>query len=539
MTTPVVPTVNLRDLIKEEYKKCLISPEYFMRKYCYIQHMTRGRMLFSLYKYQSDAINTLENNDRVIVLKARQLGFSTLVSCYALWQTLFFSDKNILVIATKQEIAKNIITKARFAYDHLPVWLRTQCTENNKLNLRFKNGSQIKATSSSGDAGRSEAVSLLIIDEAAFIDNAEEIWISSQATLATGGKAVLISTPNGVGNFFHRTWDKSESSENPFVRIKLDWRNHPERDDEWYKKELAVYGDRAFRQEYEAEFLGSGNTVFDAELVQFYKETYEKEPIERRGFDRNIWIWEQPNYNKPYLVCADVARGDGNDFSTFHVIDAETCVQVAEYKGKIDTTDFGHMLVEISTFYNDALLVIENATQGWAVIQVVINRGYKNLFYMSENPLIVDETAFITNKWNRREKKRVPGFTTSLKTRPLIISKIDEYIRNKEVIIQSSRTLNEMLTFIWENGKAVAQEGYNDDLIMSLAIGLWIRDTSLKLYERSMDIQKKSIDNIVRVGDGQIYSSRPVLYDPYKLNIGNSVNSNGITDSEDLRWLLG
>ena len=158
---------------------------------------------------------------------------------------------------------------------------------------------------------------------------------------------------------------------------------------------------------------------------------------------------------------------------------------------------------------------------------------------MSENPLIVDETAFITNKWYRREKKRVPGFTTSLKTRPLIISKIDEYIRNKEVIIQSSRTLNEMLTFIWENGKAVAQEGYNDDLIMSLAIGLWIRDTSLKLYERSMDIQKKSIDNIVRVGDGQIYSSRPVLYDPYKLNIGNSVNSNGITDSEDLRRLLG
>ena len=158
---------------------------------------------------------------------------------------------------------------------------------------------------------------------------------------------------------------------------------------------------------------------------------------------------------------------------------------------------------------------------------------------MSENPLVVDDDAFITNKWNRREKKRVPGFTTSLKTRPLIISKIDEYIRNKEVIIQSSRTLNEMLTFIWENGKAVAQEGYNDDLIMSLAIGLWIRDTSLKLYDRSMEIQKKSINNITRSGQQEIYTNRDLPYDPYKITIGGSVTPYGSGQSEDLRWLLG
>ncbi len=537
MSNPTVKKIDIRELIREEYKKCAINPAYFMKKYCYIQHMIRGRMLFNLYKYQDEALDTLQTSDRVIVLKARQLGFSTLVACYGLWLCLFNRDKTVLVIATKQETAKNLIIKARFAYDNLPLWLRSPCTENNKLNLRFKNGSQIKAISSTSDAGRSEAVSLLIVDEAAFIDGAEEIYISAQATLATGGKAILISTPNGVGNFFHRQWEKAESKETDFHTIKLTWRSHPERDEAWYEKELAVYGERGFRQEYEAEFLGSGNTVFDADLITFYKETYEQEPIERRGFDHNLWVWEPVNYTKSYLICADVARGDGTDYSSFHVIEAESCTQVAEYKGKIDTTDFGHLLVETGTMYNDAIIVVENANQGWAVLQTIINRQYRNLFYMNEDVRVIEENAFITNKWARRERKRVPGFTTSMKTRPVIISKIDEYLRNKAAIIRSSRTLNEMLTFIWHNGKAEASEGYNDDLIMSLAIGLWIRDTSLKLYDRNMSIQKAAVEGMVRSGvNAEDMIGRPII-DPYKMTIGNTVNPYG-GETEDFRWLL-
>jgi hypothetical protein len=228
------------------------------------------------------------------------------------------------------------------------------------------------------------------------------------------------------------------------------------------------------------------------------------------------------------------------DFSACHVIDATTMEQVAEYKGKIDTTDFGHLLIEIATSYNDALLVVENATQGWAVLQTIINRGYRNLFYMSENPLVIDQAAFITNKWNKREQKKVPGFTTSLKTRPLIVSKLDEYMRNKEIIIHSSRTIGELLTFIWENGKAVAQEGYNDDLVMSLAMGLWVRDTSLKLFDRSMEMQKKSIENITRVGGvDSVYTTKDLMYDPYQANIGGPSNPYGGGEVEDFRWLLG
>ena len=532
--------VELRDIIRAEYKRCAIDPIYFMRKYCYIQHMVRGRMLFNLYDFQEDAVRAIHEKDKVVTLKARQLGFSTAAACYSLWLSLFHQDKNIVVIATKQETAKNIITKCRFAYDNLPVWLRSPVVEYNKLNVRFKNGSQIKAISSSTDAGRSEAVSLLILDEAAFIENAEDIWIASQATLATGGKALVISTPNGVGNWFHKTWEKAVEGTGQFHPIKLTWRDHPERDEPWYEREFETLGERGFRQEHEAEFLGSGNTVYDDYLITARQEQYQIEPVEKIGFDGNLWIWDQADYTKPYIVCADVARGDGSDYSTFHVIEADSCVQVAEYKGKVDTVSFGHMLVEISTRYNDAILVVENANQGWSTIQTIINRNYQNLFYTSEDVLVVEENRHITNKWNRHERKKVPGFTTSNKNRPLIISKLGDYMKDDSIKIRSSRTYGELLVFIWHNGKPEAQHGYNDDLIMALAIGLWIRDTSLKMYDLSQQLLKKSIQGIQK--SSPIYSPASNLnYDPYAMPTARpgNINPYGTTDDEDTRWLLG
>jgi len=304
---------------------------------------------------------------------------------------------------------------------------------------------------------------------------------------------------------------------------------------------LALGGERAFRQEYEAEFIGSGNTVFDSDIIMYYKDTFKQDPVSKSGPDGNVWIWEQPNYTKTYLLCADVARGDGSDYSTFQIIEANSCTQVAEYKGKLETEDFGHLIVEMATKYNDALVIVENAQQGWAVLQVIINRNYKNLFYMSDDPLVIEETRHMTNKWTHYDRKKVPGFTTSVKTRPLIISKLDEYLRGKAVMIRSNRLLDEMMTFIWNNGKPEAQENSNDDLIMALAIGLWIRDTSLKLYQQNMDLTKHAVDGIIRQGVDPDIKQLPkgMPYDPYSIPVGpgrgNPYQGGG---TEDLRWLF-
>ena len=189
---------DLKKVIRTEYLRCAKDPVHFMRKYCYIQHPQRGRIQFNLYPFQEKVLTLFRDNPYSIVLKSRQLGLSTLSAGYSLWMMLFAKDKNILCIATKQETAKNMVTKVKFMYENLPSWLKVDASENNKLNLRLVNGSQIKATSASSDAGRSEAVSLLLIDEAAFIDNIGEIWASAQQTLATGGGCIALSTPYGT-----------------------------------------------------------------------------------------------------------------------------------------------------------------------------------------------------------------------------------------------------------------------------------------------------------------------------------------------------
>jgi len=325
---------DIKQIIREEYLKCASNPAHFMRKYCYIQHPQRGRVLFNLYPFQDKVLNLWKDNPYDIILKSRQLGISTLVAGYSLWLMLFHKDKNVLCIATKQETAKNMVTKVKFMFENLPSWLKITAEENNKLTLRLSNGSQVKAVSAAGDAGRSEAVSLLIIDEAAFIDGIAEIWASAQQTLATGGGAIVLSTPYGTGNWFHQTWVRAEAGENQFLPIKLPWYVHPERDESWRKKQDELLGDpRLAAQECDCDFNTSGDVVFYPEYLEFITQTYIKDPLERRGADRNLWIWEPADYTRSYMVVADVARGDSKDFSAFHIIDIDTNTQVGEYKG--------------------------------------------------------------------------------------------------------------------------------------------------------------------------------------------------------------
>ena len=224
---------DLKQAIQREYLKSAQNPVHFMRKYCTIQHPTKGKVKFDLYPFHEKCLTEFKDNRYNIILKARQLGISTLSAGYSLWLMLFHNDKNILVIATGKETAKNLVTKVRVMYEGLPQWLKTGTEEINKLSLRFKNGSQIKAIASNESAGRSEALSLLIIAEAAFIDRIDTIWTAAQQTLSTGGGCIALSTPNGVGNWFHKQWLGAEEGTNNFNTIRLHWTDHPDRDQTW------------------------------------------------------------------------------------------------------------------------------------------------------------------------------------------------------------------------------------------------------------------------------------------------------------------
>ncbi len=522
--------LSLKDVIKEEYKKCAADPVYFMRKYCKIQHPTKGKLRFELFPYQEKTLIQFKEHRYNIVLKSRQTGISTLTAGYSLWKMIFNQDYNVLVIAIKQEVAKNLVTKVRVMYDNLPSWLKVASAEDNKLSLRLVNGSQVKAIPSSPDAGRSEALSLLVVDEAAFVPDINEIWASATPALSTGGSCIALSTPNGVGNWFHQQWVGSEEGTNEFNPIYLHWTVHPERDQRWRDEQTKVLGEKLAAQECDCDFISSGDTVIAPELLMWYKETFVKDPIEKSGFDGNYWKWEYPDYAKSYMVVADVARGDGSDYSAFHVFDIENNVQVAEYRGKMETKDYGNFLVAVGTEWNNALLVIENANIGWAVIQQVIDRNYQNLYYQTQDYKYIDIEKQYTNKFNAEERRQIAGFTTSAKTRPLIISKLDEYFRNKEVVVQSLRLIDELFTFIWLTNRAEAMRGYNDDLVMAFSIGLWVRDTALRLRQERMDLAKVAINSISTTGFSMGSANERMRVNPYEMNIGDG--------NEDIRWLL-
>ena len=521
---------DIKKVIRQEYLKCASDPIHFMKKYCFIQHPQRGRIQFALYPFQEKVLKLFRDNPYSIVLKSRQLGLSTLSAGYSLWMMTFHKDKNILCIATKQETAKNMVTKVKFMYENLPSWLKINAAENNKLNLRLDNGSQIKATSASSDAGRSEAVSLLLIDEAAFIENIGEIWASAQQTLATGGGCIALSTPYGTGNWFHQTWARAEAAENDFLPIKLPWFVHPERDEAWRTKQDELLGDpRMAAQECDCDFSTSGDIVFYAEYMEYYEKSFIKDPLERRGIDQNLWVWETPDYTRSYIVVADVSRGDGKDYSAFHVIDTESNVQVAEYKGQINTKDYGHLLVGIASEYNEAMLVIENANVGWATIQVAIDRNYQNLYYSPKSDQPNVNSYF--DKY-QDHSRMVPGFTMSSRTRPMVIGKFQEYISDRGVTIQSKRLIEEMKTFIWRNGRPEAQSGYNDDLVMAFGIAMYIRDTALKFRQRGIDITKQALNNmgVNRTQYKGGYGFSKGVDNPYHIKTDKG--------KEDIGWLL-
>ena len=206
--------------------------------------------------------------------------------------------------------------------------------------------------------------------------------------------------------------------------------------------------------------------------------------------------------------------------------------QVAEYKGQLGTTEFGNFLIELATKYNDALLVVENNNIGWATLQTIIDRGYENLFYQEKNHLVVDEDNKHTNRYRSIDKNKIPGFTTTMKTKPLIVAKMEEYTREKMVKLKSTRLIDELFVFIYKNSKTEALDGYNDDLVMSYSILLWIRDTAIRIQSERSELQSSMLGAI-----GTLNERTPVMTgnkpksNPYEIDI------NG--EKEDLSWLLG
>ena len=481
-----------KEELAKEVLKCGKNPVYFIKNYCKISHPMKGVIPFSLYEYQEDLVKDFNDHRFTIIVKARQLGISTVTAAYIVWLMLFYRDKNVMVVATKFAVAANLVKKVKQIMNNLPAWLRiAEIKIDNRTSFELTNGSQVKASSTSGDAGRSEALSLLVVDEAAHVEGFDDLWTALYPTLSTGGRCIAISTPNGVGNWFHKTCVGAENNDNDFKLSTLMWWVHPERDREWFEKETRNMSKRQIAQELECNFNTSGETVISPEDMEWLDSLVE-EPKHRTGFDRNFWLWREKDPSCSYLLCADVARGDAVDYSTFHILELETMEIIGEYKGKPTPDLYAGMLNQVGREFNNAMLVVENNSIGYTVLDKLQEAGYPNIYYSTKS------THEYVEQYLAEQKASVTaGFTNSMKTRPLIIAKLEEFIRNKVIKVHSSRLINELRTFVWMGGKPKAMRGYNDDLVMALAIACWVRDTAIQANSRELNYQKAFADSII------------------------------------------
>ena len=520
-----------------EIVKCGKDPAYFINRYVQIQHPIKGRIPFHTFPFQDDCLKDFNDHRFNIVVKSRQLGLSTLTAAYAVWLALFRKDKTILVIATKLAVAQNFIKKVKIALASVPKWMWiTEVTARNTQAVEFSNGSMIKAVPTSDDAGRSEALSLLIVDEAAFIRNFDELWKGLYPTLSTGGRAIIVSTPNGTGGQYYELYHKAAAKENEFNAIKLPWDVHPERDDEWFDKEAKNLNKQQIAQELLCDFQASGDTFLSTEDLEKLRMRI-RNPIEKWGPENGVWVWKYANPDHHYIVSADVARGDGADYSAFHVIDTNESEVVAEFKGKIPPDQLAEVMIEASRRYSDAMLCPESNTYGYAVLMKLKELGARNIYFKKE------KDKFSALYGNGSIGKA--GFSTQSGTRAQILTKLEEVIRNDKISLYSSRLIDELKTFVWTNGKAQAQRGTNDDLVISLAIGSWLYDSDKKVVSKKVDVNaamlagfalnKKENDEARRLNDltrktlQHTAMGRALLMDPTHPALSGSV---------DFKWLI-
>lgn len=448
-----------------EIKRCAADPVYFIENYVKIQHPTKGTLPFKLYDYQRKSIEDFKNHRFNIVLKSRQLGYSTVTSAFVLWAAMFNTDKAIVCVATKLETAKNFFKKVAFAWNKLPKFFKVwrEVKTYTKQEISFDNGSFVKAVPTGDDVARSEALSMLVVDEAAFIREFAEIYAQAYPTLSTGGRCVILSTPGPKGNKYHQIWEDAEAGTNEFNAIKLPWHVHPERDEKWYKQTYRNMGHAKFEVEYNCSFEGAENNFFRPELIQQVTKAVEL-PISTIG---NTWIWERPRPEGKYVLSADVARGDGNDYSVMHVVDVETGVVAAEDRTHESPREYAKRAIDLAHSYNSALIVPESNTFGFMMITSLRDEGYKNVYFPrvanwreAQNGNFVPERA---------------GFSTQSDSRNEALMRLEEFLDTGFLKIKSQRFLDEMHTFVLQPTKTgkmkpEALKGKHDDLVMSLAI---------------------------------------------------------------------
>ena len=467
---------------------------FFFSLFVFVIHPVRGKVHFNLYPYQKSVLYNFIKERFNIILKFRQAGITELISLYCLWLTMYHPNKKVNIISIKDTTAKKVLKKIKFMYKNLPWYLQTPIINGrageygSASMIEFSNGSFIESIPTSSEAGRSESLSLLVIDEAAIVRWASQIWAAAVPTLSTGGSAIINSTPYGLSNWYHSTWVDAIAGGNDFIPIRLYWRMHPERDDEWYRSMSTALGPKRTAQEIDGDFLGSGNSVFDLVDIKAIEDCLPDYPPLKKRFNGQYLQFTEPDLNTEYFIGADVATGRASDYSSFTCMDKGGEEQVV-YKGRMPVDKYARLLGDTGTLYNNAVIAPESNDVGLAVTSFLQTEGYPKLYYYQK---------MIRKKGKSRpEVDKSPGWLTTNKNRSVIIDGLENDVRNEVVTIKDPFFVHEAYTFIYDSlGRPVAMGKHKTN-------SAGVEDLETEVYADD-DIMGKAICNHIRKGKTNI-----------------------------------
>ena len=453
-----------------EFLKCKEDPVYFAKNYIKIVSLDHGLVPFSLYPFQEKLINNFHKHRFNICKMPRQTGKSTTCVSYLLHYAVFNDNVNIAILANKASTARDLLQRLQLAYENLPKWMQQGVLQWNRGSLELENGSKIVAASTSASAVRGGSYNIIFLDEFAFIPNhiADDFFASTYPTISSGQstKVIIVSTPRGM-NHFYRKWHDSERGKNEYVPTDVHWSEVPGRDEKWKASTIANTSEQQFKVEFECEFLGSVDTLINPSKLR--NLVYEDPIKKNKGLD----IYEDPIPDHNYMITVDVARGIGNDYSAFVIVDitAFPYKVVAKYRNnEIKPMLFPSVIEPVAKAYNHAWILVEINDIGDQIANILhYDLEYDNILMCSQRGRAgqIVGTGF-------SGKKSYLGIRMTAAVKKLGCSNLRTLVEDDKLLTSDYEIISEMTTFIQKSSTFMAEEGCNDDLVMCLVIFAWL-----------------------------------------------------------------
>jgi hypothetical protein len=492
-----------------EFMRCKDDPVYFAKNYVKIVTLDHGLMPFELYPFQERLVNNFHQHRFNICKMPRQTGKSTTVVSFLLHYAVFNDNVNIGILANKAATARELLDRLQTAYENLPKWMQQGIISWNKGSLELENGSKILAASTSASAVRGMSFNILFLDEFAFVPNhiADSFFASVYPTITSGKstKVIIVSTPHGM-NHFYRMWHDAERGKNEYVFTDVHWSEVPGRDEVWKQQTIANTSEQQFKVEFECEFLGSVDTLIAPSKLRTL--VYDHPKTRSAGLD----VYEDPIDQHDYLITVDVARGVGNDYSAFVVVDITEFPHkvVAKYRNnEIKPMLFPSIIHETAMAYNASYVLCEVNDVGDQVASILqYDLEYNNLLMCSMR----GRAGQIVGQGFSGKKTQL-GVKMSKTVKKVGCLNLKTMIEEDKLYLNDYEIIAELTTFIQKHNSFEAEEGCNDDLAMCLVIYAWLvaqdyfkeltdQDVRKRLYEEQRNQIEQDMSPFGFISDG-------------------------------------